>query len=191
MTTEYDYDENGVMLEYRELDINDDGSVTRTRFYHPDETLYRTEPPESHLFTVTYAPGLHGTFLAVSTRNIVAGALTPDAPATPGEDGWEFTGWSPTRRTTVTGYMTYTAQWRQTQSATPRPATCRDPDHHGENEIIQTFWSEPDSNGTRLRAQVARYSCNCFYWARITVYEVGRDSYYYAISEAEIPYWAR
>ena len=190
MTTEYDYDENDEMLEYRELDLNDEGNVLRTRFYQPDGTLDRTEPPELQLFTVTYAPGLHGTFPALYIRNIVAGSRTPAAPATPGEEGWEFTGWSPALRTTVTGYITYTAQWRQTQY-TPRPAACRNPDQHGENEAISEYWSVPDSNGTRLRAQVARYSCGCFHWARITVYEVGSDSYYYSISESEIPSWAR
>jgi uncharacterized repeat protein (TIGR02543 family) len=67
-------------------------------------------------YTVTYAPGDHGTFTSQVTTNLVYGTTTPDAPVSvTGEPGWTFTGWSPTPTTTVTGDATYTAQWIQDQ----------------------------------------------------------------------------
>ena len=39
-------------------------------------------------YTVTYAPGDHGTFSADVTTGLHYGDDTPDAPATPGDPGW-------------------------------------------------------------------------------------------------------
>jgi len=64
-------------------------------------------------YTVTYEPGAHGTFTAQETTGLHYGADTPDAPATPGDPGWTFTGWSPVPSETVTGDATYVAQWSQ------------------------------------------------------------------------------
>jgi uncharacterized repeat protein (TIGR02543 family) len=63
-------------------------------------------------YTVTYAPGAQGTFASVATSGLDYGAATPAAPAlTPGNAGWTFTGWSPSRAASVTGDQTYTALW--------------------------------------------------------------------------------
>jgi serine/threonine-protein kinase len=69
-------------------------------------------------YTVTYAPGDHGTFTAVSTGNLLAGAATPGAPTPTGEAGWDFAGWSPGIAPTVSDNATYTATW------TPTPTSC-------------------------------------------------------------------
>ena len=73
-------------------------------------------------YTVTYAPGDHGTFAAVPHKQLTLGQDTPAAPtSTPGEPGWKFTGWKPTVAATVTGDMTYIAQWEQYYTVTYAP----------------------------------------------------------------------
>ena len=67
---------------------------------------------QQNLYTVTFSPGTHGTFSAQVTSNLKYGDATPGAPATPGESGWVFTGWLPGVASTVTGTVTYVAQWQ-------------------------------------------------------------------------------
>ncbi|MEA4896212.1 MAG: Ig-like domain-containing protein [Oscillospiraceae bacterium] len=70
-----------------------------------------TPPIYNIAYTVTYAPGDHGTF-DTQTYQRASGTATPTFSGTPtGESGWTFTGWSPTVDPTVTGSKTYTAQW--------------------------------------------------------------------------------
>ena len=68
-------------------------------------------------YTVTWLPGDHGVFAAQSTSGLKPGDLTPTSPATPGEKGWMFTGWSPSPTTTVMGDAIYTAQWKEKPQA--------------------------------------------------------------------------
>ena len=65
-------------------------------------------------YTVIYDPGTQGTWNASdeTTTGLHYGDTTPTAPATTGEPGWRFTGWSPAVTNTVTGDATYTAQWK-------------------------------------------------------------------------------
>ncbi|WP_172134988.1 InlB B-repeat-containing protein [Adlercreutzia sp. ZJ473] len=66
-------------------------------------------------FTVTYLPGdlaKPGSKQQV-TSGLDYGAQTPAAPAYKGQPGYTFTGWSPEVAGTVTGSVTYTAQWTQ------------------------------------------------------------------------------
>jgi len=63
-------------------------------------------------YTVTYTKGTHGTFADQTTNNLTYGENTPAFSGTPGGDaGYTFTGWNPTVANTVTGNITYTAQW--------------------------------------------------------------------------------
>ena len=82
----------------------------------------RSEPPQA-TYTVTFAPGLHGTFKSQVTSGLVAGSATPKAPTPTAETGWVFNGWQPSVSDTVTGDVIYVAQW--TKSSTPPviPAT--------------------------------------------------------------------
>ncbi|MDR2699851.1 MAG: InlB B-repeat-containing protein [Nitrososphaerota archaeon] len=73
------------------------------------------------VYTVTFAPGAHGTFTAVSTSGLHFGDPTPMAPVVTGEAGWRFTEWTPTLTSTVTGNIIYTAQWAQNTTVTPTP----------------------------------------------------------------------
>ncbi len=63
-------------------------------------------------FTVTYAPGLHGTFASQPYPGLDYGDDTPAfSGETTGDAGYTFAGWSPTVAGTVTGNATYVAQW--------------------------------------------------------------------------------
>ncbi|MCL2862689.1 MAG: InlB B-repeat-containing protein [Methanimicrococcus sp.] len=83
-----------------------------------ENITYTAQWIEGHLeYTVTYAPGSHGTFPAKVTNGLVAGTATPAAPATTGESGYFFNGWSPAVKSTVTENITYTAQWTDADPA--------------------------------------------------------------------------
>jgi hypothetical protein len=73
-------------------------------------------------FMVTYEPGTHGTFAAVRFSGLHYSDRTPAAPTVTGEMGWRFTNWSPAVSATVTGNVTYVAQWEQEPSASPSPS---------------------------------------------------------------------
>ena len=70
------------------------------------------------LWSVTYQLGGHGSFsgypdstVEIQYSNIPDGAVRPVAPAVLGEAMWEFIGWSPVLKPTVTGNIVYVAQW--------------------------------------------------------------------------------
>ena len=66
-------------------------------------------------YKVTYEPGEHGTFKA-KEYNAKYGDNTPAfVGETTGEPGWTFAGWEPEVAKTVTGDVTYTAQWTQNE----------------------------------------------------------------------------
>ncbi|WMJ76653.1 S-layer homology domain-containing protein [Sedimentibacter sp. MB35-C1] len=78
------------------------GSVTYTAQWSQDK------------YTVAYEPGTQGTFEIQSTPDLVYGTATPEFEGeTTGNPGYTFTGWSPEVLATVTGSVTYTAQWSQ------------------------------------------------------------------------------
>ena len=63
------------------------------------------------LYTVTYEDGVNGSvFKAVSFLNLKKGEATPTIED-PIRVGYEFVGWTPKVQKTVTGDVTYTAQW--------------------------------------------------------------------------------
>ncbi|WP_294518754.1 vWA domain-containing protein [uncultured Pseudoflavonifractor sp.] len=80
-----------------------EGGVTIIRTYEPLPT-----------YTVTYDPGKCGTFKHQITSGLYAGDPTPAFNGTPtGADNWVFDGWSPEVTATVTGDVTYVAQWKE------------------------------------------------------------------------------
>jgi uncharacterized repeat protein (TIGR02543 family) len=93
-------------------------------------------------YTVIYRPGAHGTFSAKTVSGLLYGDPTPEAPVVTGETGWNFTGWTPTPTTTITGNATYTAQWEQEQTTGP------------DTMFTVRF---VDWNGTLLKTQQVRY----------------------------------
>ena len=85
-----------------------------------DVTLYAIweAVPASETYTVTYLPGVQaGAFAPQVTSGLASGDATPAAPSVTVPAGWRFTGWSPARSATVTGDVTYTAQWEQIRYA--------------------------------------------------------------------------
>jgi uncharacterized repeat protein (TIGR02543 family) len=64
-------------------------------------------------YTVKYLPGAHGTFVKQVTSGLNYSNLTPSAPATNCEVGWEFDGWDKAIAAVVTGNATYTALWSE------------------------------------------------------------------------------
>jgi uncharacterized repeat protein (TIGR02543 family) len=72
---------------------------------------YTALPPTT--FTVTFAPGDHGTFAPQVTLGLVAGEATPQAPQPGAETGWRFSGWTPALASTVIADVTYIAQWER------------------------------------------------------------------------------
>lgn len=63
-------------------------------------------------YSVTFAPGASGEFEAVTYTDLEAGTATPAPPEPVGVMGRTFTAWSPALSETVTGDVTYVAQWR-------------------------------------------------------------------------------
>ena len=106
------------------------GNVTYTATWKqasapaPTPTPTPTPTPQPvTTYTVTYNPGAHGAFASVSVSGLHYGAATPAAPQTPGQSGWAFSSWSPSRGSTVTGSVVYTALWKEAQAAPEQPAT--------------------------------------------------------------------
>ncbi|MCI8537282.1 MAG: doubled motif LPXTG anchor domain-containing protein [Oscillospiraceae bacterium] len=66
-------------------------------------------------YTVTYTDGVDGVELFADQvySNLLSGAATPAFNGTPTRAGYTFAGWSPEVAETVTGIVTYTAQWTE------------------------------------------------------------------------------
>ena len=80
-----------------------EGGLTIIRTYEPLPT-----------YTVTYDPGKCGTFKHQITSGLYAGDPTPEFAGTiTGAEGWVFDGWSPAVEDTVSGDVTYVAQWKE------------------------------------------------------------------------------
>lgn len=69
-------------------------------------------------YTVTYTDGVDNEeiFADQVTSGLSAGDVTPAFNGTPSRDGYTFTGWLPEVATTVTGTVTYVAQWSKNSS---------------------------------------------------------------------------
>ena len=83
------------------FEYNDNTSYVWVKYFNPPLIRY----------TVTYEPGEHGAFTAVTHTDLKDGATTPDAPEPIGEGGWKFVEWSPAVSPTVTGNAVYVAKW--------------------------------------------------------------------------------
>nr|WP_297864231.1 InlB B-repeat-containing protein [uncultured Acetatifactor sp.] len=75
-------------------------------------------------YTVTYTDGVDGeeVFADQVTSDLVSGAATPAFVGTPVREGYTFAGWTPEVAATVTGNVTYTAQWTPVDPAPVDPA---------------------------------------------------------------------
>ena len=86
------------------------GNVTYTAQWEKVET-----PAET--FTVTYTDGVDNEeIFKDQTYTVESGKATPAFNGTPVRDGYKFAGWSPAVTDTVTGNVTYTAQWEKVET---------------------------------------------------------------------------
>ena len=74
--------------------------------------------PETY-YTVTYTDGVGCTAFPNQVKRVKSGDPTPAFTGTPSRSGYTFTGWTPAVTDTVTGNVTYTAQWKNNDNHTP------------------------------------------------------------------------
>lgn len=76
-------------------------------------TVYTVELRFKLNFTVTYTDGVSGSqvFADQVYSGLEYGESTPSFSGTPSRSGYDFNGWSPSVKSTVTVSQTYTAQW--------------------------------------------------------------------------------
>ena len=114
-----------------------------------------TTPAEK--YTVTYTDGVDGEeIFKDQIYTVEAGKATPAFSGTPTRDGYKFTGWSPKVAETVTGNVTYTAQWEKQTPAETFTVTYTDGVDNEEIFKDQTYTVEsgkatPAFNGTPTR----------------------------------------
>ena len=75
--------------------------------------------PEETYYTVTYTDGVGRAAFEDQVQRVKSGAPTPAFNGTPSRSGYTFTGWTPAVTDTVTGNVTYTAQWKNNDNHTP------------------------------------------------------------------------
>ena len=108
-------------------------------------------------FTVTYTDGVDNEeIFKDQTYTVESGKATPAFNGTPTRDGYKFTGWSPKVAETVTGNVTYTAQWEKQTPAEAFTVTYTDGVDNEEIFKDQTYTVEsgkatPAFNGTPTR----------------------------------------
>ena len=72
----------------------------------------------SQYYTVTYSDGINGEVFADQSYTVRLGKATPAFNGTPEREGYVFKGWAPTVAETVTGNVTYVAQWNALYTVT-------------------------------------------------------------------------
>lgn len=114
-----------------------------------------TTPAEK--YTVTYTDGVgNEEIFKDQACTVEAGKATPAFSGTPARDGYKFAGWSPAVTDTVTGNVTYTAQWEKLTPAETFTVIYTDGVDNEEIFKDQTYTVEsgkatPAFNGTPTR----------------------------------------
>ena len=116
-------------------------------------------------YTVTYTDGVDGeeVFADQVYENLLSGIDTPAFNGTPTRDGYRFTGWEPEVSDTVTGNVTYAAQW------TPRTDLSYTVHYYLKNTTKQVA-DDKTVNGQTFNADVTEKAI------RISGYRVYGDS---------------
>ena len=120
---------------------------------------------EKNIYTVTYTDGVDGeeVFADQVYENLLSGIDTPAFNGTPTRDGYRFTGWEPEVSDTVTGNVTYAAQW------TPRTDLSYTVHYYLKNTTKQVA-DDKTVNGQTFNADVTEKAI------RISGYRVYGDS---------------
>lgn len=105
--------------------------------------LYR----EIELYSVTYTDGVDGedVFADQMTGGLRYGVATPSFDGTPVREGYTFAGWEPQVTETVTGNVTYVAQWERVDAG--------DPGRPGLGDSEQQVPNAPDNKADDSKSQ--------------------------------------
>ena len=89
--------------------------------------------PTPTTYTVRYTDGVDGeeVFADQVNSGLRYGAATPAFNGTPSREGYVFLGWSPAVAETVTGNVTYVAQWEKIEEPAEHTVTVRPVDEDG------------------------------------------------------------
>lgn len=105
----------GSTLEYKQ-----DGSGWTVQFDNNTEKLNGKQLWVKSFYTVTYTDGVEDEeVFADQIYTAQKGDATPGFEGTPARENWNFTGWSPEISETVTGDVTYVAQWEKATNNKP------------------------------------------------------------------------
>ncbi len=150
---------NGEFVNYERYEGDESDGSDSTMWVLTDLTMTPeaggTTPAEK--YTITYADGADGEeIFKDQTYTVESGKATPAFNGTPARDGYKFTGWSPAVTDTVTGNVTYTAQWEKLTPAEPFTVIYTDGVDNEEIFKDQTYTVEsskatPAFNGTPTR----------------------------------------
>ena len=150
---------NGEFVNYTRYEGDESDGSDGTMWVLTDLTMTPeaggTTPAEK--YTVTYTDGVDGEeIFKDQTYTVEAGKATPAFNGTPARDGYKFAGWSPAVTDTVTGNVTYTAQWKKLTPAKTFTVTYTDGVDNEEIFKDQTYTVEsgkatPAFNGTPTR----------------------------------------
>ena len=150
---------NGEFVNYKRYEGDASDGSDGTMWVLTDLTMTPeaggTAPSEK--YTVTYTDGVDGEeIFKDQTYTVEAGKATPAFNGTPTRDGYKFIDWSPALTDTVTGNVTYTAQWEKLTPAETFTVTYTDGVDNEEIFKDQTYTVEsgkatPAFNGTPTR----------------------------------------
>ena len=122
----FDKEKTKLSINGKIMDMRED-SISIEPYPYDDVALFYsvlTMTPEAggttpaEKYTVTYTDGVDNEeIFKDQTYTVESGKATPAFNGTPAREGYKFTGWSPAVTDTVTGNVTYTAQWEKV--ATP------------------------------------------------------------------------
>lgn len=150
---------NGEFVNYKRYEGDASDGSDGTMWVLTDLTMTPeaggTTPAET--FTVTYTDGVDNEEIFKDQAcTVEAGKATPAFSGTPARDGYKFAGWSPAVTDTVTGNVTYTAQWEKLTPAETFTVIYTDGVDNEEIFKDQTYTVEsgkatPAFNGTPTR----------------------------------------
>ncbi len=128
----------------------ENAAVTDGKFTMPTEDVLFTGHWTVNRYNVTYLDGVGGTAFENQKYSADYGTATPAFGGEPTREGYTFMNWAPAVAATVTGDVTYTAQWQLNDaSVTPAPPVDPEgPDNSGSTDNGDNNTGNGDNNGS-------------------------------------------